>query len=462
MNTKPCRTGRHAEERLLPQAFDKGFRWVTDPSVQAKDKPDNPKESPGPESSSAPAKGPVQGSGAVNKDAVSAWRPTRNEPVINFVDSLIATAVNEGASDIHIEPREKELHVRLRIDGVLFNKPAPPIKMHPAIISRLKILANMDISERRLPQDGRIRANVSGKQIDLRISMLPISHGEKCVIRVLDSRAISVGLEQLGMDDDTLETFRSQILQPHGIVLVTGPTGSGKSTTLYSALQVMDGATLNICTVEDPVEYDLASVNQVQVHESIGMTFAAALRSLLRQDPDTIMVGEIRDAETARVAVQAALTGHMVLSTLHTNDAPSSITRLVDIGIESYLISAAVNGALAQRLLRRICENCKEQLTVIPESTAVYLEKHSDRTGPLYCGTGCEACHNTGYKGRIGIYELLVLNEELRDIITHNPSLGDLKAEAKKLGMKTLRDDGLQKAFEGLTTVEELIRITES
>jgi len=243
---------------------------------------------------------------------------------------------------------------------------------------------------------------------------------------------------------------------------VTGPTGSGKSTTLYSALQVMDGATLNICTVEDPVEYDLASINQVHVHESIGMTFAAALRSLLRQDPDTIMVGEIRDEETARVAVQAALTGHMVLSTLHTNDAPSSITRLVDIGIESYLISAAVNGALAQRLLRRICENCKEPLTVIPESTAVYLEKHSDQTGQLYCGTGCEICHNTGYKGRIGIYELLVLNEELRDIITHNPSLGDLKAAAKKQGMRSLRDDGLHKAFQGMTTVEELIRITES
>jgi type IV pilus assembly protein PilB len=397
-----------------------------------------------------------------DQGTVAAWRPARSEPVINFVDSLIATAVNEGASDIHIEPREKELHVRLRIDGVLFKKPAPPIKMHPAVISRLKILANLDISERRLPQDGRIRANVSGKQIDLRISMLPISHGEKCVIRVLDSHAISVGLDQLGMSPGTFEAFRSEILQPHGIVLVTGPTGSGKSTTLYSALQVMDGATLNICTVEDPVEYDLASINQVQVHESIGMTFAAALRSLLRQDPDTIMVGEIRDEETARVAVQAALTGHMVLSTLHTNDAPSSITRLVDIGIEPYLISAAVNGALAQRLLRRICENCKEPMTTVPESTAVYLEKHNVEPRQLYCGTGCEVCRHTGYKGRIGIYELLVLNEELRDIITHNPSLGDLKAASKKQGMHTLRDDGLQKAFQGHTTVEELIRITES
>ena len=449
----------------MPKAFDKGFRWVTDPSVQVEDtdtsKESKERESP-PEPDTAPKQEAVQGSGHVEQGKLSAWRPARSEPVINFVDSLIATAVEEGASDIHIEPREKELHVRLRIDGVLFKKPAPPIKMHPAIISRLKILANLDISERRLPQDGRIRANVGGKQIDLRISMLPISHGEKCVIRVLDSRAISVGLEQLGMAKSMLEAFRNQILQPHGIVLVTGPTGSGKSTTLYSALQVMDGATSNICTVEDPVEYQLASINQVQVHESIGMTFAAALRSLLRQDPDTIMVGEIRDEETARVAVQAALTGHLVLSTLHTNDAPSSITRLVDIGIESYLISAAVNGALAQRLLRRICENCKEPLTKIPESTAVYLENHTDQTGQLYCGTGCEVCHNTGYKGRIGIYELLMLNEELRDIITHNPSLGDLKATAKRQGMKSLRDDGLQKAFQGLTTVEELIRITES
>jgi type IV pilus assembly protein PilB len=450
----------------VPKAFDKGFRWVTSPAVQAAADQETTKqqlqqEKPA-ETEAESKKGPVQATGPTDKGNVSAWRPAKSEPVINFVDSLIATAVNDGASDIHIEPREKELHVRLRIDGVLFAKPAPPIKMHPAVISRLKILANLDISERRLPQDGRIRANVGGKQVDLRISMLPISHGEKCVIRVLDKRAISVGLEQLGMAQTTLEAFRSEILQPHGIVLVTGPTGSGKSTTLYSALQVMDGSQLNICTVEDPVEYDLASVNQVQVHESIGMTFAAALRSLLRQDPDTIMVGEIRDEETARVAVQAALTGHMVLSTLHTNDAPSSITRLVDIGIESYLISAAVNGALAQRLLRRICENCKEELTTIPGATAAYLDKHNAEPGTLYCGTGCEICHHTGYKGRIGIYELLVLNQELRDIITRSPSLGDLKAAANAQGMRSLRDDGLAKAFAGQTTVDELIRITES
>jgi len=375
---------------------------------------------------------------------------------------LIATAVNESASDIHIEPREKEVRIRMRIDGVLFDQPAPPVKMHPAVISRLKILSNLDISERRLPQDGRIRATVAGKQVDLRISMLPLTHGEKCVIRVLDSRAISVGLEQLGMSSDVLEAFRGQIFQPHGIVLVTGPTGSGKSTTLYSALQVMDGDRLNISTVEDPVEYELGSVNQVQVHENIGMTFASALRSLLRQDPDIIMVGEVRDEETARVAVQAALTGHMVLSTLHTNDAPSSITRLMDIGIEPYLISAAVNAVVAQRLVRRVCPECKEPLTNVPENVAVYLEKFAKTTGQLYRGAGCEACHHTGYKGRIGIYEFLQIDEELRDMITRNPSLGELRAASVEMGMRSLREDGLLKAFQGDSTVEELIRVTES
>jgi len=444
----------------LPKAFDKGFRWVTDPSAQSEDEQE---ASPEPqEEDTAPGTSPSPSSPQGHHGTVSPWRPSRSEPVINFVNSLIATAVSENASDIHIEPREKEVRIRLRVDGVLFDQPAPPVKMHPAIISRLKILSNLDISERRLPQDGRIRANVAGKQIDLRISMLPISHGEKCVIRVLDSRAISVGLDQLGMAPDTLEAFTKQIFQPHGIVLVTGPTGSGKSTTLYSALQVMDGDKLNISTVEDPVEYELGSVNQVQAHESIGMTFAVALRSLLRQDPDTIMVGEIRDEETARVAVQAALTGHMVLSTLHTNDAPSSITRLVDIGIEPYLISAAVNAVVAQRLVRRICAECKEPLDRVPENVAVYLEKHSDRSGQLYRGAGCDVCHDTGYKGRVGIYEFLELDDDLRDMITHNPPLGELRAAATKKGMRSLRDDGLIKAFEGQSTVEELIRVTES
>ena len=384
-------------------------------------------------------------------------------PVIRYVNFLISSAVRDSASDIHIEPRENRLRVRLRVDGVLFEQQqCPPIQMHAAIISRLKIMANLDIAERRLPQDGRIRATVHGRTVDLRVSTLPLTNGEKCVIRILDNQSIMVGLENLGMWDDTLEGFRRQVLQPHGIVLVTGPTGSGKSTTLYSALQVMDSARLNISTVEDPVEYELAAINQVNVHEHIGMTFAAALRSLLRQDPDVIMIGEIRDEETSRIAVQASLTGHLVLSTLHTNDAPSSITRLVNIGVEPYLISAAVNSVLAQRLVRRICQNCKTEMTDVPERVAAYLKKFDANPAGLYQGAGCEKCRQTGYKGRLGIYELLVLTDELRDLITANPRLNELRKAAREFGTRTLREDGLQKVSAGMTTVDELMRVTET
>ncbi|MFP3936891.1 MAG: GspE/PulE family protein [Phycisphaerae bacterium] len=383
-------------------------------------------------------------------------------PVIRYVNYLIASAVKEDASDIHIEPTEKRLRVRLRIDGVLFEQNAPPLKMHAAIISRLKIMANLDIAERRLPQDGRIRATVHGRTVDLRLSTLPVVHGEKCVIRILDDRSILVGLENLGMGTDHLENFRKAILQPHGIVLVTGPTGSGKSTTLYSALQVMDSDHLNISTVEDPVEYELASINQVHVHESIGMSFAAALRSLLRQDPDVVMVGEIRDEQTARIAIQASLTGHLVLSTLHTNDAPSSITRLINIGIEPYLISASVNAVLAQRLVRRICQNCKTRVTEVKESVAAYLDKYGASSEELYYGTGCDKCRQTGFKGRVGIYELLLIDDEMRDIITANPALGELRRFAREHGMIGLRDDGLRKIEAGLTTAEEVMRVTET
>ncbi|MFW6065959.1 MAG: GspE/PulE family protein, partial [Planctomycetota bacterium] len=383
-------------------------------------------------------------------------------PVIRYVNYLIASAVKEDASDIHIEPTEKRLRVRLRIDGVLFEQNAPPLKMHAAIISRLKIMANLDIAERRRPQDGRIRATVHGRTVDLRLSTLPVVHGEKCVIRILDDRSILVGLENLGMGTDHLENFRKAILQPHGIVLVTGPTGSGKSTTLYSALQVMDSDHLNISTVEDPVEYELASINQVHVHESIGMSFAAALRSLLRQDPDVVMVGEIRDEQTARIAIQASLTGHLVLSTLHTNDAPSSITRLINIGIEPYLISASVNAVLAQRLVRRICQNCKTRVTEVKESVAAYLDKYGASSEELYYGTGCDKCRQTGFKGRVGIYELLLIDDEMRDIITANPALGELRRFAREHGMIGLRDDGLRKIEAGLTTAEEVMRVTET
>ena len=383
-------------------------------------------------------------------------------PVIRYVNYLIYSAVKEDASDIHIEPGENRLRVRLRIDGVLFEQQAPPMTMHAAIISRLKIMANLDIAERRLPQDGRIRASVHGRPVDLRVSTLPITHGEKCVIRILDNRSIMVGLANLGMLPDTLEAFRRQILQPHGIVLVTGPTGSGKSTTLYSALRVMDGQTLNISTVEDPVEYELDFANQVNVHDSIGLSFSAALRSLLRQDPDVIMVGEIRDAETARIAIQASLTGHLVLSTLHTNDAPSSIARLIDIGVEPYLLSASVNALLAQRLVRKVCPNCKTPVPKPKESDLAYLRKLGVEIKQLYQGTGCEKCRHTGYKGRLGIYEFLELTDEFRDLVSRNPPLTELREAAKRSGMRALREDGLQKIAAGLTTIEELARVTES
>ncbi len=383
-------------------------------------------------------------------------------PVIRYVNFVIATAVKENASDIHIEPGEKRLRIRYRIDGILFEQQAPPMQMHAAIISRLKIMATLDIAERRLPQDGRIRATVHGRTVDLRVSTLPVVHGEKCVIRILDNRSILVGLSELGMMDETMESFRKAILQPHGIVLVTGPTGSGKSTTLYSALQIMDRDKFNVSTVEDPVEYELDSINQVNVHDRIGMSFSAALRSLLRQDPDIIMLGEIRDEETARIAVQASLTGHLVLSTLHTNDAPSSITRLINIGVEPYLISAALNAVLAQRLVRKVCENCKTPVTSVRETALAYLNKYGGEVDQLYQGAGCEKCRQTGYKGRLGIFEFLDLNDELRDMVTRNPSLSDLRRFAQEASMGSLREDGLKKVAVGMTTIEELMRVTET
>ncbi|MBL7134335.1 MAG: Flp pilus assembly complex ATPase component TadA [Phycisphaerae bacterium] len=382
-------------------------------------------------------------------------------PVIRYANYLISSAVRDGASDIHIEPGEKRLRVRCRIDGMLFEQHAPPLQMHAAVISRLKIMANLDIAERRLPQDGRIRAMVQGRGVDLRVSTLPVAHGEKCVIRILDNRSITIGLENLGMERDMLEDFKRQILGPHGIVLVTGPTGSGKSTTLYSALQIMDSGRLNISTVEDPVEYELPTINQVNVHDSIGMTFSAALRSLLRQDPDIIMIGEIRDEETARIAVQASLTGHLVLSTLHTNDAPSSITRLINIGVEPYLISAAVNAVLAQRLVRSICENCKQPMEEVGPNITAYLQTSGAGGIKLYYGAGCEKCRQTGYKGRTGIYELLEMDDEIRNLITTSPALSELRRDIEKKGMHTLRQDGLAKVAAGLTTVEEIMRTTQ-
>lgn len=382
-------------------------------------------------------------------------------PVIRFVNYLIADGIKQGASDIHIEPKEKALKVRYRIDGILFEAMNPPWSMHAAIVSRMKIMANLDISERRLPQDGRIRAVVHERKVDLRMSTLPTAYGEKVVVRILDNRSINVPLESLGFGDEALTIWRRQIDEPHGIVLVTGPTGSGKTTTLYSSLRCMDGNKLNISTVEDPIEYHLPQANQVQVHEKIGMTFSAALRSLLRQDPDVVMLGEIRDAETARIAVQASLTGHLVLSTLHTNDAPSSVTRLINIGVEPYLIASAVNAILAQRLVRKICQHCKDKYEPTPEM-AEFLTLQGMDISRLYKGKGCDRCRKTGYSGRLGIYELLVMDDALRDLVTRNPDVTQFRRLCREKGLVTLRQDGFDKAANGLTTVDEVLRVTES
>jgi type IV pilus assembly protein PilB len=381
-------------------------------------------------------------------------------PVIKFVNYLISNAIHEGASDIHIEPKEKFMRTRYRIDGVLFETMQSPLKMHPAIVSRIKIMANLDISERRLPQDGKISVIVGGRAIDLRVSTLPTSHGEKVVIRILDSLSILRGLEQLGMEPDVMEAFRHQISLPHGILLVTGPTGSGKSTTLYSAMSQMDGDKLNISTVEDPVEYELGFCNQVQANEKIGLDFGLALRSLLRQDPDIIMIGEIRDNETARIAVQAALTGHLVLSTLHTNDAASSVTRLVNIGIDAYLIAASLNAVLAQRLVRKICPKCK-QVYSVPDAVRKYLEKVKISPEQLFHGAGCDHCRGSGYSGRMGIYELLLVDDRFRDMINRDPSVSNMSRVFHESGQRTLFEDGIIKVKQGLTTIEEVLRVTE-
>jgi len=396
------------------------------------------------------------------KDDVTDLAKIGNEsPVIKFVNYLIFDALKQGASDIHIEPKEKALKIRYRIDGVLFEAMNPPAAMHAAIVSRMKIMANLDISERRLPQDGRIRAVVHDRKIDLRFSTLPTAYGEKVVLRILDNRSINVPLEALGFSEEVHTIWKNQVDQPHGILLVTGPTGSGKTTTLYSSLRCMDGNKLNISTVEDPVEYHLAQASQVQVHDKIGMSFAAALRSLLRQDPDVVMLGEIRDGETASIAVQASLTGHLVLSTLHTNDAPASITRLINIGVEPYLISAALNAVLAQRLVRKICQTCKEEFKPSDEMRE-FLELRGMGAQMLFHGKGCDKCRRTGYVGRLGIYELLVMDDTLRDMVTTNPDVTLLRKYCRERGLVTLREDGLQKVMKGLTTVDEILRVTES
>ncbi len=375
-----------------------------------------------------------------------------------LVNSIITQAMKDRASDIHIEPVEDILRVRSRIDGVLHEVINVPKKLQNAIISRIKILSEMDIAENRKPQDGRIRLSIENKQLDIRVSTFPTLYGENVVMRLLDRSTVLLGLKEVGFSKDNLEIFENLIRRPNGIILITGPTGSGKTSTLYSALTTINSIEKNIITIEDPVEYELPLIRQTQINPKAGLTFASGLRSILRQDPDIIMVGEIRDKETVDVAIQAALTGHMVFATLHTNDAPSSIARLVDMGVEPFLISSSIIGILAQRLIRLICNKCKEKYTPADD----ILKNLNIKLGTeFYHGKGCDQCKGTGFMGRSGIFELLVINEEIRKMIDRKCSADEIKKKAVEYGMRTLRDNGLMKAQQGITTLEEVLRLTE-
>jgi general secretion pathway protein E len=383
-------------------------------------------------------------------------------PVIRLVSLLITNALETRASDIHVEPFENRLAVRYRIDGVLHDVESPPKRLSAAVISRIKIMANLDIAERRLPQDGRIRLRVQGKEIDLRVSTVPTMHGESVVMRILDKGGVALDFDRLGFEEDTLKRFLDVLLQPHGILLVTGPTGSGKTTTLYTALDRLNQPDVKILTVEDPVEYQMPGINQIQVKPQIDLTFANALRSIVRQDPDVIMIGEIRDLETAQIAVQSALTGHLVLSTVHTNDAPSTMNRLLDMGVEDYLLTSTIIGILAQRLVRTLCPHCKEPYTALPEiveqmNLRRYTQAHEIT---LWHAKGCKDCANTGYTGRISILEMLPISDELRSLVMKHATATDLRAEAIREGMLTMYEDGLRKALKGVTTFEEVLRVT--
>ena len=383
-------------------------------------------------------------------------------PIIKIVNGILIKAIKMGSSDIHFEPYEKTYRVRYRIDGVLRRDMVLPIQIKNAIVSRIKIMANLDIAERRLPQDGRIKLRMGkGREMDFRTSTIPVLYGEKVVLRLLDKSALQLDMTKLGFEESSLQDLQNAIHRPVGMILVTGPTGSGKTTTLYSALSELNKETENIITAEDPIEYNFMGINQVQMHEEIGLTFASALRSFLRQDPDIIMVGEIRDFETAQIAVQAALTGHLVLSTVHTNDAPGTITRLIDMGIEPFLISSAVILILAQRLIRKICMDCREPIKVHPQ-LLIDLGVPPDEVKSLtiYKGKGCPICNNTGYKGRVGLYEVMPMKEDIKELVLSRASTSEVKKEAIRLGMKTLRQSGILKIKNGLTTIEEVLRST--
>jgi type IV pilus assembly protein PilB len=394
-------------------------------------------------------------------DLTSVEALAESAPVRKLLNMVLLLAIRDGASDIHFEPFESEFRIRLKAEGVLQEMVPPPKHLSFAITTRIKVMANLDIAERRLPQDGRIELNVGGHPVDLRVSVLPTLFGESVVMRVLDRGVVSLDLNKIGMPAETLRNFRTVMQRPNGIILVTGPTGSGKTTTLYSALSELNDIEDKLITTEDPVEYDIDGIVQVQIDSEIGNTFAHCLRSILRQDPDRILVGEIRDTETAEIAVQASLTGHMVFSTLHTNDAPSTITRLRDMGVPPFLITATVEAILAQRLVRRICTVCKEEIVPTADLLAD-LEMTSDQLAgrKLFRGKGCDKCNRTGYKGRLGIYELMLMNDEMRDMIIRNCSTEELRNVARKFGMITLRDAGMESVFAGLTTAEEVIRET--
>lgn len=384
-------------------------------------------------------------------------------PVIKLANVILVQAIKDRASDIHIEPFEKSMRLRYRIDGVLVDMPPPPKSMQVALTSRIKIMANLDIAERRLPQDGRMRVKVGGKDIDLRVSFLPTVHGEKCVMRILDKSNLSASIDKLGMDPESFKRFKAAIDAPHGLILVTGPTGSGKTTTLYSALNELNSPEYNIITVEDPVEFQIPGINQVPVRKEIGLTFAAALRAILRQDPDIIMIGEIRDEETAEIAVEAALTGHQVLSTMHCNDAPGAIARLDDMGIAPFLISSSVILSCAQRLMRRICTSCKEPVSYPPKMFEdLNINPHFFDGVQLYRGRGCERCKNTGYAGRVAIIEIMTVTDEIRKLIIKRAGSMEIGKVAVEQGMKTLRMVALDKVKEGISTLEQVLIVTPS
>lgn len=382
-------------------------------------------------------------------------------PIIRFVDLVLQEGVKAKASDIHFEPFEHEFRIRLRIDGSLYEMAPPPKNLASAVIARVKVLSSLNIAERRVPQDGRIKTTISGRQIDLRVSTLPTQFGESVVLRILDKTVVNLSLEALSMHDDIKEGIRAMVSRPNGIFIVTGPTGSGKTTTLYSALREVNTEDVKILTAEDPVEYEVEGIMQVPINHQVGLTFAAALRSFLRQDPDTIMVGEIRDLETAQIAVQASLTGHVVLSTLHTNDAPGAVTRLIDMGLEPFLISASLEGVLAQRLLRRVCKTCRTAYE--PDKDVVNMldvDALEIANKKFYYGKGCADCNRSGYKGRQGLFELMTINDQLRSLITQKSPTLVLKQKAIESGMRPLREDGLRCIFDGHTSIEEVLKYT--